>query len=137
MLLTRLSTEDNPEVKQRLLKTVKKYGIVLGSGVAYLIIVLLTKIRIPCLFHELTGLQCAGCGATRMFVSIARFDFVSAFKYNPYLFLNGPFLLIFLFFSEVKYIRTGNSDMGKWMIFIWVDIALSLVFGIVRNIIHV
>ena len=137
MLLTKLLIEHNPEVKQRLRKTIIKYGTIFGIAFIYLIFVLLTNIKIPCLFYELTGFKCVGCGVTRLFVSVAHLDFISAFKYNPYLFITGPFLITFLFFSELKYIRTGSSDMGKWEIFIWVEIALALVFGVIRNVLPI
>lgn len=134
MLLTKLLKESELEVKQRFQKTLVKYGIIFCIALAYLIFVLCTGLRIPCVFYVITGLKCVGCGITRLFVSIARFDFISAFKYNPFIFITGPFLLAYLVFSEIKYIKTGNRQMGKWEIFIWAELALALVYSILRNV---
>ena len=134
MLLTKLLKESELEVKQRFQKTLVKYGIIFCIALAYLIFVLCTGLRIPCVFYVITGLKCVGCGITRLFVSIARFDFINAFKYNPFIFITGPFLLAYLVFSEIKYIKTGNRQMGKWEIFIWAELALALVYSILRNV---
>ena len=69
-----------------------------------------------------------------MFVSLFRLDFVSAFRYNPFLFITGPLLLAYIAFGEIRYIRSGSKDMGKWDIFLWVELALALAYGILRNI---
>ena len=56
---------------------------------------------IPCLFHELTGLYCPGCGITRMIFSILQFDFYQAFRWNIFLFILIP---IFLGYGIVYYV---------------------------------
>lgn len=124
----------NTEIRARLKKTVIKYSVILGIAVAYLIFVLCTGLGIPCLFYEITGLKCPGCGISKMFISLIKLDVVSAFWHNPFLFITGPFLVAYLAVSEVKYVRTGNNDMGKWEIFLWVEIALVLVYAVLRNI---
>ena len=124
----------NPEIKVRLRKTLLKYSIILGIALAYLAFVLLTGIGIPCVFHEITGLKCPGCGISRMFISLAKLDFVSAFKHNPFVFLTGPFIIAYIAFSEVKYIISGSKQMGKWEIFLWVELALALAYAVLRNI---
>ena len=125
---------DKLELKARLREIIKKYAILLGIGLAYLIFVLITGFGIPCIFHLITGLQCPGCGISRMFVSLAKLDFVSAFKYNSFVFITGPFLLAYVIANEIKYIVTGNNKMGKWEIFLWVESALAIAFGVLRNI---
>ena len=104
---------DKLELKARLREIIKKYAILLGIGLAYLIFVLIAGFGIPCIFHLITGLQCPGCGISRMFVSLAKLDFVSAFKYNSFVFITGPFLLAYVIANEIKYIVTGNNKMGK------------------------
>ena len=125
---------DKLELKARLREIIKKYAILLGIGLAYLIFVLIAGFGIPCIFHLITGLQCPGCGISRMFVSLAKLDFVSAFKYNSFVFITGPFLLAYVIANEIKYIVTGNNKMGKWEIFLWVESALAIAFGVLRNI---
>ena len=45
-----------------------------------------------CMFKNITGLPCPGCGLTHSFCSIGRGDFTSAFNYNQL----GPLLFLFL-----------------------------------------
>ncbi len=120
--------------KKRLKSTLIKYGVIFGIALAYLIFVLCTGLGIPCVFHAITKLECPGCGVTRMLISVVKLDFVSAFWYNPFLFLTGPFLIAYLIACEVKFIKHGNRNMGKWQIFMYVELALALLYGILRNI---
>ena len=124
----------NPEIKARARRVVVKYSIILGVGVAYLIFFLCVGFGIPCVFREITGLKCPGCGISKMFVSLARLDFAAAFRHNPLIFTTGPFLPAYLVTSEIKYIRCGERNMDKWEIFLWVELALLLAYGVLRNI---
>lgn len=120
--------------KKRLKSTLIKYGVIFGIALAYLIFVLCTGLGIPCVFHAITKLECPGCGVTRMLISIVKLDFISAFWYNPFLFVTGPFLIAYLIACELKFIKHGNRNMGKWQIFMYVELALALLYGILRNI---
>ena len=46
------------------------YGAIFGVGVLYAFLILHTPFRIPCLFREVTGLQCPGCGTSRMALAL-------------------------------------------------------------------
>ena len=45
-----------------------------------------------CQFKSYTGYPCPTCGTTRLVLSLYNLDIVSAFKYNPFMFLFGVFL---------------------------------------------
>ena len=124
----------NSECKERLRKTVIKYLIILGIALAYLTFVLCTGLRIPCVLYELTGIKCPGCGITRMFVSLARLDFAAAFSYNQLIFITGPFILAYLLCSEAKYVFDGNRRIGRFEIFLPIELFLLIAFGVLRNI---
>ncbi len=111
-----------------------KYSVILCIGVAYLIFVLRTGIRIPCLFYEITALKCAGCGISRMFVSLARLDIIAAFKYNPFVFITGPFVILYLCSSELEYVKHGSRNAQKWSVFIYTELFFALAYGVLRNI---
>lgn len=66
------------------------YGAIFGVGVLYAFLILHTPFRIPCLFREVTGLQCPGCGTSRMALALMRFDITAAFAYNPVAFFSFP-----------------------------------------------
>lgn len=40
--------------------------------------------RIPCLFHEITGLYCPGCGGTRALKALLKGEFLLSFLYHPF-----------------------------------------------------
>ncbi|MEA2162834.1 MAG: hypothetical protein QOK37_961 [Thermoanaerobaculia bacterium] len=44
-----------------------------------------------CVFHQLTGLQCPGCGTTRALHHLLHGDVAGAFHYNAMLFVVAPF----------------------------------------------
>jgi hypothetical protein len=44
-----------------------------------------------CVFHELTGLQCPGCGTTRALHHLLHGDIAGAFRLNAMLFVVAPF----------------------------------------------
>ena len=134
MQSTKQLKDSNLDAIKRFCRIAIKYGVIFSIGLIYLFFVLLSGFRIPCIFYELTGLKCPGCGITRMIVSIARFNFTDAFRYNPFLFITGPFILIYLAISEAKYVLYGNRKMGKWEIFILIELILAIAYGVLRNI---
>ncbi len=134
MLSTRQLPDSNHEVVGRLRRVSIKYGIIFGIGLGYLFFILLSGLRIPCIFYEITGFKCPGCGVTRMIVSISRLEFAAAFKYNPFLFITGPLLLIYIAFSEVRHILRGSTKAGRWILFIWAELILAVIYGVLRNI---
>lgn len=103
--------------------------LVLGYGFFYLF----TGHGLPCIFHELTGLFCPGCGVSRMIISFIKLDFYQSFRYNPLIFVIGPvvgliFLLEFIYYSKNKcYFKLPK---GLYIALI----VLVLAFGIIRNI---
>ena len=50
-----------------------------------------------CPIKALTGLNCPGCGITRMFVALFHGDIYQAFRYNPLVFIELPIIAILFF----------------------------------------
>lgn len=90
---------------------------------------------LKCIFHEITGLHCPGCGVTRMISSILRLDFYQAFRYNPLVFILSPFLLIYgiIKLYEGMYDKLILNKRFEKIIVTFV-IILLVIFGILRNI---
>ena len=62
-------------------------------GIACLIWLRLGGPSVPCMFHELTGLECPGCGITRMILALSRLDLKAAFRANAFLTVTLPYLI--------------------------------------------
>ena len=60
-----------------------------------------------CLFKNILGVQCPGCGITRAFLSVLHFRFAEALHYNRLITAVFP-LAVFLFFrSLIKNLRNS------------------------------
>ena len=124
----------NAEQKQRLYTLIKKTGIVLAAGICYAIFVKLTNWGIPCLFHLLTGLECPGCGISRMCLALLQLDFVSAARYNLLVLCLLPFGGVLALWKARQYVRTGETPMSTWeKVFYCIAFVLCIVFTILRN----
>lgn len=122
-------------MKQRLQNELKTIAIVLVIGLLYLIFVLVTDIKIPCIIKLATGFDCPSCGITRMFVSMAKFDFAAAFRYNPVIFSTLPLLIFILTVPSINYIKSNNRGGGIiYKISVISEISILVIYGIARNI---
>lgn len=113
-------------------RLVRIYSIIFAAGFAYLIFVRITGIKLPCIFYETTGLLCPGCGITRMFVQLSCFNIKKAFMYNPVCFVSVAFWLTFsvlLFIGKPKYFRNAKL----LYIFMYINFAALILFGLLRN----
>ena len=63
-----------------------------------------------CLFHNLTGLECWGCGMTRALASVAYLDFEAAWGYNRAVVVVAP-LLLYIWLKWI--LRLINDANGK------------------------
>ena len=120
-------------MKKRFFEAIKKHLIILSVLLAYLIWILITDIKIPCLVYELTSFQCPGCGMTRMVLSLLKLDFKSAFSYNPFILVTSPIILLCLIYPDVNYIKNGKYDLGKLSYLLYAEVAGLVIFGILRN----
>jgi hypothetical protein len=113
-----------PEWKSKLI-----CGTSLGiGGILYLKVLMPHfKIGIPCVFHELTGLYCPGCGITRTIVALLDFNLYQAFRYNMLIFAIIP---LYIGYVWMKY--KGNGKYGNAIM--WMMVVMALLFGVLRNV---
>lgn len=113
-------------------KRIKVLSIVLGIGVLYLVWVKLTGLAIPCLFREITGWLCPGCGITTLFVCLSRLDFHGAFQANPFLLVTAPILAAEIIYYN--YMQIKEKPLPKWnQRALLVYIGALCLFGVWRN----
>lgn len=122
------------EEKKRLKKVLKKAIILLTVAVLYAIFVRNVGWGIPCVYKLLTKKLCPGCGISRMFLSLFRFDFVSAAKYNLLVLISLPFALFLVPYKSYQYIKAGKTKTGKFeTVFYLVFFVLCIAFYFIRN----
>ena len=93
-------------------------------------------IAIPCIFHEITGWYCSGCGITRSIESLVTFNLYQAFRYNMLVVVLIPFFLICVINSLYCYvIDRKNTIYSRVPVnLLIVLVVITLIFGILRNI---
>ena len=69
-------------------------AFVVGALILYFTLDPSTNYFPRCMFHEITGLQCPGCGSQRAFHSLLRGDFSAAWHYNALFVLELPLLVL-------------------------------------------
>lgn len=122
-------------MKNRAFKICKYILSLLLIGLSYGIFVRKTGFAIPCIFYRITGLQCPGCGVTRMCLALMRFDFVSAYHYNKLLFIISPVIVFIITQQIYRYIRFNDAKTTKAQTAILILLVVLLViWGILRNI---
>lgn len=120
----------------------RKILLFLFIGFSYLFYLLMGGIGIPCLFHLLTGLDCPGCGSTRLILNLAKGNVIEAFHSNPFIFISIPFLIYELMyqFGYLKYKKDNclpyKDDKGYKAnnIALYIYLFLLVGFGIARNV---
>lgn len=98
----------------------------------YAVLIISFDIGIPCVFYEITGLYCPGCGITRLCLSLFEGDIYQAFRYNPIIFIDLPILFI-LFVLNI--FLKNNKNIKKITDVIIIFLAtITIIFGVIRNI---
>ena len=126
-----------PEKLERRNRLFVKLAVTAGVLAGYYVFVRLTGISIPCIFFEITGFKCPGCGVTHMFTSAARFEWKAAFMSNPLLFVLVPLFCIFmaiklLFMPDWLEMKSKPYCAAEKVL-----LAVVLLFGVIRNIIGI
>ncbi len=106
----------------------------LGTGALYALFVKLTGFGIPCPIRLMTGLECPGCGTSRMAMSLLRLDFVSAFRYNPAVFCLLPVMAACAARYAFVYVKYGRVKDRFADAVLWVIIGALVIFGALRNV---
>ncbi len=121
-------------MKERRNKVLRTFAVLAVAGVLYGLITGWLGFGIHCPVHYFTGFKCPGCGVSRMFISLMKLDFKSAFEANRLLLVTLPVIASLLFVYFFRYIKTGSRKISKAENIIYIVlIILFLIFGVVRN----
>lgn len=109
---------------------IKKYYIPILLLIAYALITHFLHIC-NCPIKLIIGFPCPGCGMTRACISILKLDFISAFNYNPLVFV-FPFIMWIIIFNERPIInKLYNSKI------LWISLLILVILVYVLRFIYV
>lgn len=118
----------------------KKIGIttilILGIGIVYIYFFQHLKLKVPCIFHKLTGFYCPGCGLTRCLNALFHLEFYQAFRFNALFFLFLPVFLFYVIVLIYSKLKKQDGILKKWFPdWTWyLLLVITILFGILRNI---
>lgn len=118
-------------------KRTKKTNIGLISFIILGFLLIINWIKIPCLFHTITGYFCPGCGMTRSLRCLIKFDIKSAIHYNTLIVLLIPFFAYYtiqLIHYQLKEKRIVPLDEVYSTKILMLVLLIIIAFGIIRNI---
>ena len=95
-------------------------------------------LRFPCIFHEITGLYCPGCGGTRAVKALLGGHIITSFVYNPIV-LYGTVMYVWFMGSQfLERLTKGKVKGLKYRhLYLWLALVIVIVNCVVRNILLV
>jgi hypothetical protein len=91
-----------------LLKLIKGVGILLTPAIPYLLPVSwLNEQHSVCIFKNIFGHECYGCGMTRAVISAIQLDFKAAYAYNKIFVIVLPLLIYIWIITLVKTVKNN------------------------------
>lgn len=88
----------------------------------------------PCIFHELTGFYCPGCGGTRAFLALITGHPIISFLYNPAVIYAAGVLIFYAVWGILYAAGKGAFKRPKfYLAFVWIFIAILIANCTVRN----
>ena len=82
--------------------------------------------RMPCLFHEWTGLYCPGCGGTRALKALLRGHPILSFWYHP-LILYCAFMALLFAVSYGIWWKTKDARFRLHLSNIWIYAGIGII----------
>jgi hypothetical protein len=88
-----------------------------------------------CMFHQVTGWQCPGCGGLRAAYQLLHGHIAAAWRFNPLVVALTPWAAWMLLRESVRE-TTGKILPGRLTqpAFLWVLLPTFVLFGILRNV---
>ncbi len=120
--------------KHRMIQVIVSMLFLVAGIVLYVLFFTITDIGIPCIFHEITGMLCPGCGMTHAMSSIIQRDFLEAFSYNALSLTICPLIIMYFMLRALKYIKTGHEEFSFIeILFLIICLVICVWYFLFRN----
>lgn len=122
-------------MKKRIIKIILIIAISIIGLITYHYLNQYYNFSFPCLFHQITGYYCPGCGITRSLFSLLEGKIYQAFMYNQLVFILLPFFIIYFIYNSYIYIfNKENKLINKIPNYVYIILLIIVIsFGIIRN----
>ncbi len=92
----------------------------------------------PCLFHEISGYYCPGCGGTRAVRALLKGHILLAVYYHPTVPYGAAIYLCFMITQTIERASRRRFCIGMHYrsIYVWTAVALIISSFILKNIMH-
>lgn len=96
----------------------------------------LEKYLSPCMFHEMTGYYCPGCGITRAVYAFFEGNLLQCFRYHPFVLYAAVFGGWFLISQTIERLSKGKIAIAMRYrdCYLWIALAILMVNFLVKNI---
>ena len=92
-------------------------------------------LRFPCVFHEITGLYCPGCGGTRAVKALLGGHIITSFVYNPIVLYGAVMYIGFMGSQLLERLTKGKVKGLKYRhLYLWIALVIVVVNCLVRNV---
>ena len=124
-------------MKKKKKKVLLIYLVLLIIFIAYYILNKTTGFYIPCIFHEITGLDCPGCGITRCLFDLVNLRIKDAFLVNPLVFIYLPFIIVYFLYKSYLYIYNKKDKILVKIpnYVMYIILVITIIYGVLRNIV--
>ena len=113
------------------------FAILFTAGMAVISIlpIEISDIAGPCIFHQITGLYCPGCGGTRAVIAFAHCRFLKSFYYHPVVLYGGFVYILFMVRGMIASLSKEKYPYMKFsFIYIYIAIGIIIIQFILKNI---
>ena len=122
----------------RFKRVVLRTTLFIIAGILYAVIIKVLGRGIPCVFHEITGLRCPGCGITHSIMCFLAFDIQGAIQSNALSVAIILFIIWTFVYTSYKYVKTGIYRLSAGGNIPEISFLVSLIlWGIIRNLIGI
>ncbi len=89
----------------------------------------------PCIFHQVTGFYCPGCGGTRAVLALVKGNMIQSFLYHPIVVYTAGLLIWYGISHVLEWITKGKLKIGMRFRngYVYAGLFIVLINWLIRN----